>query len=680
MDLRNAQRSLDRLPDEIGAVTAAYAASPSGRDNVEKLRGLAERYRTSVAGTIAAINARRTHATKLLQAATELNTTVAAIVETLAHDPNNAGALDDAIRLMESFHSSNASATRFLASRNPADSDTTRVDVQAMDHAFDALQARAVENSRVQRFLKAMAEPLQRYRTEVDGLISATEQFEQVRTDRNAAAAALIDAADQLRLTTTEAQLGTVAGMMTAITSARHIGYLASALTMIAGLILAFVIGRGIARPVQQITSVMRKLAGGSINVAIPYLGRKNEIGAMAEAVRVFRDNKIKADQLTVESENEQQNKVRRAQSLEELNRHFEATASALTSTLTAAAAGLKQSAQTMFATTEEAGKKSANVKTAAQQASANIEAVAHATEELSSSIEAISNSAMNSSALSTETTESARATNTAVQALVADAREIERVSSLIKQIAQQTNLLALNATIEAARAGQAGRGFAVVAGEVEDALAAETGRATEEIESQIGRIQAVTTKVVTAMQDIMTKVGELTEIATAVAAAVDQQKAATRTIAQNAQLALSSAIEAVQAVGMVEEASTSTKSEANQVLDAANQLAHQSDDLRGEFDKFVAGVRAASPPRNGNSRRLIQLTAPERRPLHLIDPRGTRRQHDHADRARARCRRRPASAKARRENPRRADSARRSGAPSPPSHVRAAAAALRRR
>ncbi len=593
VDLRNAQHSLDRLPDEIGAVMAAYAASPSGRDNVEQLRGLAERYRTSVAATIAAINARRTHAAKLLQAATELNTTVAAIVETLAHDPNNAGALDDAIRLIEAFHSSNASATRFLASRNPADSDTTRVNIQAMGHAFDALQARGVDNARVQRFLRAMAEPLQRYRTEVDGLISATEQFEHARTDRNAAASALIDAADQLRLTTTEAQLGTVAGMMTAITSARHIGYFASALAIIAGLILAFVIGRGIARPVQQITSVMRKLAGGTINVAIPYLGRKNEIGAMAEAVRVFRDNKIKADQLTVESENEQQNKVRRAQSLEELNLHFEATASALTSTLTAAAAGLKQSAQTMFATTEEAGKKSANVKAAAQQASNNIEAVAHATEELSSSIEAISNSAMNSSALSTETTESARATNTAVQALVVDAREIERVSSLIKQIAQQTNLLALNATIEAARAGQAGRGFAVVAGEVKT-LAAETGRATEEIESQIGRIQTVTTKVVTAMQDIMTKVGELTEIATAVAAAVDQQKAATRTIAQNAQLALSSAIEAVQAVGMVEEASTSTKSEANQVLDAANQLSRQSDDLRGEFDKFVAGVRAA--------------------------------------------------------------------------------------
>ncbi len=592
-DLRAAQRSLGLLPDEISSITKAYAWSQSERTSVEKLQGLADHYRKSVIGTIEAINARRAHATDLLEAATELNTTVAAIVETLAHDAANAGALDDAIRLMEAFHSSNASATRFLASRNPADSDTTRVDIQAMNRAVEALRTRGVDNRRVQRFLKAMAEPLQQYGKAVEGLIAATEQFARAGVDRGAAAAALIDAADHLRLTATKAQIGTVGGMMSAVTSARHIVSIASALAIIVGLVLAFVIGRGIARPIQQITSVMRELAGGRIDVVIPYLGQNNEIGGMAEAVRVFRDNKINADRLTVESETERRNKEQRTKSLEELNSRFEATATALTVTLASAAASLKDSAEVMFATTERAGERSGNVKTAAQQASANIESVAHAAEELSSSIESISDSATSSSVLSTQTTESARATNHAVHALAEDTREIERVSSLIKAIAQQTNLLALNATIEAARAGQAGRGFAVVANEVK-ALAAQTGRATEEIESQIARIQSVTTKVVTAIQDIVAKTGEMNEIATAVAAAVDQQRAATHTIAQSAQLALSSAVEAVHAVGSVEEASTATKSEANQVLDAASRLSRQSDDLRVEFDRFIAGVRAA--------------------------------------------------------------------------------------
>jgi methyl-accepting chemotaxis protein/CHASE3 domain sensor protein len=592
-DLRAAQHSLAQLPDEISSITKAYEWSQSDRTSVEQLQGLADRYRKSVIGTIEAINARRSHATNLLEAATQLNTTVAAIVESLAHDSANAGALDDAIRLMEAFHSSNASATRFLASRNPADSDTTRVDIQAMNRAFEALRTRGVDNRRVQRFLNAMAEPLQQYGKAVEGLIAATEQFARVGTDRGNAAAALIDAADHLRLTATKAQISTVAGMMTAVTSARHIVYIAAALAIILGLVLAFAIGAGIARPIQQITGVMRELAGGRIDVVIPYLRQNNEIGAMAEAVRVFRDNKINADRLTVESETERRNKELRTKSLEELNSHFEATATALTVTLSSAAASLKDSAETMFATTERAGERSGNVRMAAQQASANIESVAHAAEELSSSIDSISDSASNSSLLSTQTTESARATNHAVHALAEDTREIERVSSLIKAIAQQTNLLALNATIEAARAGQAGRGFAVVASEVK-ALAAQTGMATEEIELQIARIQSVTTKVVTAIQDIVAKTGEMNEIATGVAAAVDQQRAATRTIAQSAQLALASAVEAVHAVSSVEEASTATKSEANQVLDAASRLSRQSDDLRVEFDRFIAGIRAA--------------------------------------------------------------------------------------
>lgn len=590
-DLRAAERSLNRLQDETKTVDAAFAWGGADKLIVDKLRGFAEQYRNSVTATIDAINARRSNGNELVRSATELSTTAAAIVEALAHDPNNTSALDEAIRLMEAFHSSNGSATRFLASRNPADSDTTRVDMEAMSRALQALQTRSIDNRRVQRFLNAMADPFNRYEKALDGLITATERFARVADDRSAAAAALIDATDQIRLAATEAQLGTVGGMTRTVTSARRLEYLASTFAIIAGLVLALAIGRGVARPIQQITNVMRELADGKVDVAIPYVGRHNEIGAMAEAVRIFRDNKIEADRLTGENETERRHKEQRAKNLEALNLHFETTATALTSTLSAAAGSLKQNAEVMFATTEQAGRTSETVKAAAQRASANIETVANATEELSVSIDAISNSAARSSALSTKATEGAHSANQAVQALAEDAREIERVLSLIKQIAQQTNLLALNATIEAARAGQAGRGFAVVAGEVK-ALAAQTGSATEEIEAQISRIQSATANVVSAIHDIVTKIGEMNVNATSVAAAVDQQRFSTRTIAQNAQQASSSAIEAVDAIVNIEEASAATKTEANQVLDAAAQLSRQSDNLHIEFDKFIAGVR----------------------------------------------------------------------------------------
>ena len=592
-DLRAARRSLSALEGEIRPISSAYAWAAASDGVVDNLRRLTVRYENTVTGTIEAVNARRKDAAELGESSTELNTTVAAILEAISHDLNHAGALDDAIRLMEAFHSSDESATRFLASRNPADSDIARTDMEAMGRALQALQARKVDNRRVQRFLNAMSEPFGRYKRAVGGLIEATDRFAHVTTDRNSAAVALIEATDQVRLTATEAQLGTVGGMLLTVASARWFGNLASLGAIVAGLALAFVIGRGIARPVRQMTRAMRALAEGNVDVVIPYAGRRNEIGEMAKAVQVFKDNKIKADRLARENETERGHKERRTRTIEELNRHFDLSATELTSTLAAAAAGLKLSAETMFNRTKRAGEISGDVKVAAQQASANIEIVANAAEELTLSIDAIGQSAVNSSNLSTRTTEDAQSTNKAAQALAADAREIERVVSLIKQIAEHTNLLALNATIEAARAGQAGRGFAVVAGEVK-ALASQTGNATEIIENQVFKIQSVAGNMVSAIKDIVTRSGEMSAITASVAAAVDQQRAAARTIAQNAHQALSTAIEAVHAITNVEDESAATKNEANEILVAASRLSRQSDDLRVEVDGFIAGIRAA--------------------------------------------------------------------------------------
>jgi methyl-accepting chemotaxis protein len=593
-DLRGAQSSLAELQKETRLVAEAYDLAGGDTDGtVAQLLVLADRYRDSVTATIDAINDRRANAAELLKSAVELNTTVAAIVETLAHDPGNPGALDDAIRLMEEFHSSNASATRFLASRNPADSDTTRVDAMAMRRALEGLMTRSIDNRRVQRFLKATTEPFGRYTKALEGLIRSTERFAGVAADRDAAAAALAEATNRVRLASAEAQLGTVGGMKNTVASARQLGLLTSALAIMAGLVLAVFIGRGIARPITQATATMRELAGGRTDITIPHVGRRDEIGAMAKAVQIFKQNMILAEKLADERAVESRAKEQRAKTLKALNLDFEAAASALTSTLSSAAANLRESAETMFAATEQTGQKSAAVRFAAQQASANVQTVATATEELSSSVDEIGNRAVRSSLIATKAAADANRTNEAVQALATDAQEIGMVLGLIEQIAQQTNLLALNATIEAARAGQAGRGFAVVAAEVKS-LAAQTGKATEEIGLQIGNIRAVTDDVVTAIKDIVATISEMKEIATEVASAVEQQRSATRAIAQNAHQASASALEVMHTIASVEDASKATKTEANQVLDAASQLSHQSEHVHVEFDKFIAGVRDA--------------------------------------------------------------------------------------
>lgn len=593
-DLQAAQRALAQLQDETRLVAEAYAPS-DGKTNatVDTLRSFADRYRNSVTATIDTVNDRRAQAAELTTSATELSTTVAAIVETLAADPNNSNVVNDAIRLMEAFYSSNVSATRFLASRNPADSATARTDILAMHQGLDALTTRGIDNPRVERFLKAMADPFGRYTRALDGLIETTERFASIAADRHTAATALIVATDQIQFASAEAQLGTVGGMQIAVSSSRHLELLTSAVAIFFGVTLALLIGRGIARPISQTTAIMREVAAGRTDIEIPHATRRDEIGAMAQAVQIFKDNKILANELADQSKVERQAKEQRATAIETINSQFEAAASALTSTLSSAAANLKESAETMFASTEQTDQKSTSVKFAAQEANVNAQMVASATEELLISIEEIGARAARSSTIAIKAAADANRTNETVQALLADAKDIGDVTSLIRQIAQQTNLLALNASIEAARAGQAGRGFAVVAGEVKS-LATQTRNATEEIETQIIRIQSVTGNVVSAIEEIVATIGEMNEIATDVASAMAQQRAATREIAQGAQQASNSAMDVTQAIAAVEQASGSNKVEANQVLEAAGQLSRQSDELRVQVDKFIAGVRAA--------------------------------------------------------------------------------------
>ena len=359
------------------------------------------------------------------------------------------------------------------------------------------------------------------------------------------------------------------------------------------GVALAWLIGGAIARPVLGMTAAMRKLADGDTAVAVPGVERTDEIGEMAGALQIFKDNRIAADKLALEQEAERSVKEQRALRLNELTRVFEAKAGELVSHVSAAATQLQATAQSMTGTAEQTTQQATNVAGAADQASANVQTVATAAEQLAASIAEISRQVGHSTKIAGKAVEDARRTDGVVQALAEGAQKIGEVVGLISDIAGQTNLLALNATIEAARAGDAGKGFAVVASEVKN-LATQTAKATEDISRQIGQIQAATKEAVASIQGIGATITEVSEIASAIAAAVEEQRAATQEIARSVHQASVGTAQVTTNIAGVSEGANSTGAAATQVLGAAGELSRQAEELNGEVSMFIAGVKAA--------------------------------------------------------------------------------------
>ncbi|WP_207477268.1 methyl-accepting chemotaxis protein [Arenibaculum pallidiluteum] len=366
----------------------------------------------------------------------------------------------------------------------------------------------------------------------------------------------------------------------------------------IGGIALAILVGMliartGISRPVASITATMTHLAAGDSAVAIPGTERGDEIGGMAKALEVFKQNAIERDRLAAAEATERAAKERRSAAIEQLIQEFDSSVSSILRTVTSAATELDATANTMSSTAEQTNQQASNTATAARQASMNVQTVAAATDELSASINEISGQVARSTSIAGQAVSEAQQTNTRVQGLVEQAQRIGDVVQLINSIASQTNLLALNATIEAARAGEAGKGFAVVASEVKN-LATQTAKATEEIASQISSMQTATSEAAVAITGIGGTIGSISEIATSIASAIEEQGAATGEIARNVQEAARGTELVTTNIAEVSHGATETGSAATQVLSAAGELARQSDMLKGEVDRFLAGIRAA--------------------------------------------------------------------------------------
>jgi methyl-accepting chemotaxis protein len=357
--------------------------------------------------------------------------------------------------------------------------------------------------------------------------------------------------------------------------------------------LIAFYMNRAVATPIAGMTSAMKRLAGGDFAADIPATGRHDEIGEMAKAVAIFRDGMVDADRLQKEQKIEQARKEERQAAIERHIGSFEGSVGSALDNLATAATGMRATSESMSATAAQASEQMTRVMEAAEQASGNVEAVAAAAEEMATSVGEIGRQVQDSARIAGTAVDQARKTDDRINHLSQAASRIGDVVNLITTIAEQTNLLALNATIEAARAGEAGRGFAVVAQEVKQ-LASQTAKATSEIGAQIAGMQNATQDAVVAIKEIVGTIAQVSEIASAIAAAIEQQGAATQEIARNVQQAARGTEQVSSNITGVNHAATDTDRAANHVLSSADELRGQADTLRLEVDRFLAGIRAA--------------------------------------------------------------------------------------
>jgi methyl-accepting chemotaxis protein len=352
-------------------------------------------------------------------------------------------------------------------------------------------------------------------------------------------------------------------------------------------------VGRNVLRRLGNLQRSMQLLSDGDLESEIYHSSQRDEIASMANALQIFRGSMVEARALGADQDRDRAAKAERTTRMEARIVEFEATVRTTLDSLQKSANSMETTAQSMSATADQSSALVGAVAAAAEETSVNVQTVSAGTEELSSSISEIGRQVVASAQIARKAVDEAGATDATMQGLADNASRISVVVDLIQTIASQTNLLALNATIEAARAGEAGRGFAVVASEVKN-LASQTAKATDEIRSQIASMQSVTASAVAAIRSISNTIGEINNVTTAIAAAVEEQGAATREIARNIQHAAGGTSQVSSNIVGVSTASSEAGSAAIDVLGASGALRREAEMLRGEIDAFLSNIRAA--------------------------------------------------------------------------------------
>ena len=461
-----------------------------------------------------------------------------------------------------------------------AENDAERQALDRLRGQFDALRSAAVGDGML----------FAAHRSAIDTAQQAARALSALEDGADAVAALLdsiADAADQVSDSADEEAASSV-GRASTMILAMLVMSLAAAIALIVMII------RTITRPITSMTSTMERLAVGDTTVTVPAADRRDEVGAMAKAVQVFKDNAI--EKLRLEQDRkamEQQAEAEKRQAMRDLADRFDQQVGGIVTTVTNQATGLQATASQLAAAVQETEAQSGAATTAAGQASGNVQTMAAATEELSSAINDVSDQLGRASSQLQATADGARAAQSRMDELQAAIAQIDQVVTAINDVAEQTNLLALNATIEAARAGEAGKGFAVVASEVKG-LATNTRQMTDSISQQLAAVKAASESAIGVSRSIVQDVDGLNRSTAAIAASMEQQSAATAEIGRNAQLAATGTEEVTSNMSGVRKAATDTAQASDGVHRAADDLGTQASHLQSAVTDFLKDVRAA--------------------------------------------------------------------------------------
>ncbi|BAM92928.1 putative methyl-accepting chemotaxis protein [Bradyrhizobium oligotrophicum S58] len=589
----NAIETVSRLADQV---EQRYGKLPAIAEGIAPVRAALASYRSAFSAAAEAVDRLRATTAKTDAHGATAGLDVAGIQVALA---NRTGTerLFQPLRLAAAVDGVRVSVMRYgttLTTADAVDAKNALANAQAVVGSTESEIAPTGE-AKLKMLVVALKEALTADASALEEVIKVAGDL-RARQGDLAKASATIDAeVGRINQQLGAARAEQAAKTGVAVQETKQTVIVTAAGAVVLGAVLAWLIGASVSGPIRSMTDRMQSLAAGELEQPIPGGEQRDEIGRMARAVEVFRDNALTVRRMEQDAAAQREaTEAERARMMADLAGRFEQGMQGVITGVGGRATDMGQSAKELARVAERGRGLAEAVASRAEQASVNVQTVASATQELAASIREISGQVQRSVTVSNRATHETQRTSELINGLSSAAERIGTIVQLIQAIASQTNLLALNATIEAARAGDAGRGFAIVASEVKN-LASQTAQATEQISSQIATIQSATEETVGAIAQFGTTVKEIAEISNAIAAAVEQQGAATSEIARNVEQAASGTAAVTQEIGDVRAVAGQTDAGAEAALTAAAELQQQAASLKSNVDDFLQTIRTAA-------------------------------------------------------------------------------------